>query len=90
MKKAFILLLAVVSMFAFAGCAAGYDSTTGYDGYGYDGYYNNYNTRYNNGYNRTNNGYNNNGYNRTNNNGTNNNGTNNNTGYGMDYNRTNY
>lgn len=50
MKKAFVLLLAVASMFAFAGCAAGYDSTTGYDGYGYDGYYNNYNTRYNNGY----------------------------------------
>lgn len=62
MKKALVVLLAVTSMFAFVGCAAGYDSTTGYDGYGYDGYYNNYNDNYNGNYNNGYNGTYNNGY----------------------------
>ncbi len=64
-----VLLLATVSMFAFAGCAAGYDSTAGYDGYGYDGYGSGYNrgagyntgTGYNTGYGYGNNGAMNNG-----------------------------
>lgn len=70
MKKAFILVLAAMSLFAFAGCASGYDSTTGYDGYGYDGYgydrngydttydYNGYNDTYRNYYNGNNSYYN--------------------------------
>ncbi|MEF9959956.1 MAG: hypothetical protein RR448_07065 [Niameybacter sp.] len=51
MKKACMLMLVAVSMLSFVGCAAGYDSTTGYDGYGY-GYngYGNYGTGYKNGY----------------------------------------
>lgn len=51
MKKALMLMLAVVGILSFVGCAAGYDSTTGYDGYGYgNGYGNGYGTGYNNGY----------------------------------------
>ena len=47
-------MLAVVGVLSFVGCAAGYDSTTGYDGYGYDngynGYYDGYGTGNGNGY----------------------------------------
>ena len=72
MKKALMLMLAVVGILSFVGCAAGYDSTTGYDGYGYgtgNGYGNGYGTGYNNGYGM----------------GTYNNGT---TGYGSNTNTT--
>ncbi len=61
MRRTFVLLLAVTSMFAFVGCATGYDSAAGYDvygdeygddygidRYGVDGYY--YNAGYGNGY----------------------------------------
>lgn len=48
MKKVFVLALAIMSLFAFVGCARGYDSRTGYDGYRYDGtgYDTNYDTNY--------------------------------------------
>lgn len=59
MKKALVLAVALAGVFAFTGCAAGYDSTT--DGYGYDNYYNGYgyNRNYNNNYNNNNNNRNN-------------------------------
>ena len=85
MKKALMLMLAVVGVLSFVGCAAGYDSTTCYygygygNGYGYNGYYDGYGTGngYGNGYGT---GYNN-GYGM----GTYNNGT---TGYGSNTNTT--
>lgn len=76
MKKALMLMLAVVGILSFVGCAAGYDSTTGYDGY-YDGYGTGNGNGYGNGYGT---GYNN-GYGM----GTYNNGT---TGYGSNTNTT--